>query len=153
MQTISTLSQSSRLFCKPAKNPYSRHIDTERVEESARSAQRSRAAELCLPRLASHRSSLYLSVTWDEKRRAYRRPTQYERSYTSSRIRRRRSCLRAAMAPVCCGSPVRSPELACPSRVPASSPTSLHRSLFLVPPAHIRRALRGSLWFTPGDLF
>ena len=49
---------------------------------SLRCAQRRRATELRPHRLASRNSTL--SVTWDEKQRAYRRRTQCERSYTST---------------------------------------------------------------------
>ena len=47
----------------------------------------------------------FLSATWDEKQRAYRRRTQYERSYTSTDyVEYADGGLRAAMTLVYCGS-------------------------------------------------
>ena len=67
------------------------------------------------------------------KTKGNRRRTQHGRSHTSTdcvALRRRRWCLGAALTRVCCGSlaSVRSPKPACPHRVSASSPTSLHCS-------------------------
>ena len=100
----SPCSRSSRLFSSQNKtttatNPCSHHVELERQRSPLRSAQRRRATELCPHRPASRSSTLYLSVTWDEQQRAYRRRTQYERKHTSHglcRKRRRRSRLRAA---------------------------------------------------------
>ena len=60
----------------PTSSPCNHHGATERADEFTRSAQRRRATDLCPHRLASHNSTLFLLVTWDEKQRAYRRRIQ-----------------------------------------------------------------------------
>ena len=79
-----------------ATNPCSHHVELERQRSPLRSAQRRRATELCPHRPASRSSTLYLSVTWDEQQRAYRRRTQYERKHTSHGLCRKRQ---TAVAP------------------------------------------------------
>ena len=91
----------TRLRRVPPPAPTATSLQREDLRSSLRSAQRRRrATELCPHRLASRNSTLYLSVTWDKKRRAYRRRTQYERSHTSTDfvvLRRRRSRLGATL--------------------------------------------------------
>ena len=84
---------------RPTSSPYSHHVATEREEEFTPfcTAASSNGALPTPSGLSQHYS--LLSVTWDEKQRAHRRCTHYERSYTGTDhvvLRRRRSSLCAA---------------------------------------------------------
>ena len=118
MQTVSALSQSSRLDSlqnktteDPTANPYSHHVATDRTlqrtgyKSFTRSAQWRRATELCPLRLASRSTSLiYLCVTWRKRLDHCRHHTQCERSHTGTDfvgVRRRRSRFGAAFHYLC----------------------------------------------------
>ena len=93
-----------------------------------------------LPTPSSHLWSitLYYLVTWYKRHEHCRRRTQYEHSRTGTGfvgVRRRRSRIGVSVTLVYCGSfaSVHSHKPACPYRVSASSPTSLHCSSLQAP--------------------